>query len=142
LYLAIYWWGAYTLIIKSNFNFQLKSPNKESIILIIAIVRIMVAVLIIVLNSFVAMKKNMSRERGSPFECGFDPKSSARLPFSLHFFLVAVIFLIFDVEIALLMPIPMLSRRIELTSWTALSVTFIIILILGTVHEWVEGSLE
>nr|YP_009520477.1 NADH dehydrogenase subunit 3 [Bourletiella arvalis]ATP01405.1 NADH dehydrogenase subunit 3 [Bourletiella arvalis] len=98
--------------------------------------------LLIFINALVAMKKKMEREKGSPFECGYDPKTSARVPFSLHFFLVAVIFLIFDVEITLLMPMPILMKMLKVKTWLILSMSFILILILGTMHEWKEGSLE
>nr|ALK03377.1 NADH dehydrogenase subunit 3 [Lepetodrilus schrolli] len=82
------------------------------------------------------------REKSSPFECGFDPMGSARLPFSLRFFLLAVIFLIFDVEIVLLFPsVNQMVKGLELFSYFGI-IIFIIILILGLFHEWNEGSLE
>nr|UEP17948.1 NADH dehydrogenase subunit 3 [Sydaphera spengleriana] len=82
------------------------------------------------------------REKSSPFECGFDPMKSSRLPFSLRFFLLAIIFLIFDVEIVLLLPVlssMMSSYSLELIIGGAI---FLIILIAGLFHEWNEGSLD
>nr|APH08735.1 NADH dehydrogenase subunit 3 [Tomopleura sp. JEU-2016] len=110
-----------------------------------------------VLSSFIALflsclvmslglvlsKRGISdREKSSPFECGFDPIKSARLPFSLRFFLLAIIFLIFDVEIVLLFPILVsMSSSMSLSLMWGLFI-FLVILIVGLFHEWNEGSLD
>nr|AVN67597.1 NADH dehydrogenase subunit 3 [Anallacta methanoides] len=98
--------------------------------------------LIMWLASILSKKNIEDREKASPFECGFDPKSSARLPFSLRFFLIAVIFLIFDVEIALLLPMTILMNFSMMKSWTMTSLMFLLILLMGLYHEWNYGSLE
>nr|YP_009250512.1 NADH dehydrogenase subunit 3 [Coptotermes remotus]AMX22763.1 NADH dehydrogenase subunit 3 [Coptotermes remotus]AMX22789.1 NADH dehydrogenase subunit 3 [Coptotermes sepangensis] len=94
------------------------------------------------LTTLISKKNNEDREKSSPFECGFDPKNSARLPFSSRFFLIAVIFMIFDVEIALLLPMPITMTTSSMKSWTLISSTFLLILIIGLYHEWNQGSLE
>nr|YP_010946589.1 NADH dehydrogenase subunit 3 [Margattea multipunctata]WGO57307.1 NADH dehydrogenase subunit 3 [Margattea multipunctata] len=94
------------------------------------------------MTSILSKKSNEDREKSSPFECGFDPMNSARLPFSLRFFLIAVIFLIFDVEIALLLPMPILMMHSNLMYWMSISILFLIILLIGLYHEWNQGSLE
>nr|UBQ34404.1 NADH dehydrogenase subunit 3 [Homidia koreana] len=98
--------------------------------------------ILIILNSGIAKKAFNEREKPSPFECGFDPKSSARIPFSLRFYLIALIFLIFDVEITLILPIPILLESNNFYSILPLTLFFIFILILGTFHEWNESALE
>nr|WGO58126.1 NADH dehydrogenase subunit 3 [Centrocolumna evidens] len=97
---------------------------------------------IMLLATLLSKKTIEDREKCSPFECGFDPKSSARLPFSLRFFLIAVIFLIFDVEIALLLPMTIIMTMSNIKSWMIISILFLMILLLGLYHEWNQGSLE
>nr|UYG48408.1 NADH dehydrogenase subunit 3 [Chrysops sp.] len=107
----------------------------SSIIMIIALV-------VMLLATILSKKSIIDREKASPFECGFDPKSSSRLPFSLQFFLIAIIFLIFDVEIALILPMIMIIKFSNLMIWSFTSMFFIIILLLGLYHEWNQGALE
>nr|UYX62412.1 NADH dehydrogenase subunit 3 [Ophiusa tirhaca] len=104
---------------------------------------IMIISNIMMFLSIILSKKSFSdREKSSPFECGFDPKSSARIPFSLHFFLITVIFLIFDVEIALIFPIIPLFKMVNFILWTKISFFFLIILIIGLYHEWNQNMLN
>nr|YP_009868688.1 NADH dehydrogenase subunit 3 [Alphitobius diaperinus]QKI32135.1 NADH dehydrogenase subunit 3 [Alphitobius diaperinus]QNK05477.1 NADH dehydrogenase subunit 3 [Alphitobius diaperinus] len=98
-------------------------------------------ILIMVLN-FTSKKTIMDREKSSPFECGFDPKSSSRMPFSLHFFLIAIIFLIFDVEITLLFPMIISMKFNNLNIYFLVLSTFILILLIGLFHEWKQGALN
>nr|AGQ50310.1 NADH dehydrogenase subunit 3 [Strix leptogrammica] len=85
---------------------------------------------------------NPDQEKLSPYECGFDPLGSARLPFSIRFFLVAILFLLFDLEIALLLPLPwaiQLQSPISTLTWTF---TMITLLTLGLIYEWMQRGLE
>nr|ALO77354.1 NADH deshydrogenase subunit 3 [Anthaxia sp. ANT01] len=98
--------------------------------------------LVMIVSSILAKKTFSDREKNSPFECGFDPKSSARLPFSIQFFLIAVIFLIFDVEITLLFPLILTMKISNLKNYSIISVIFIVILLAGLYHEWKQGALN
>nr|UVG41254.1 NADH dehydrogenase subunit 3 [Desmodus rotundus] len=85
---------------------------------------------------------NTYTEKLGPYECGFDPMSSARLPFSMKFFLVAITFLLFDLEIALLLPLPWATQTKNLTTMLPLTLMLMILLALGLVYEWYQGGLE
>nr|YP_009654790.1 NADH dehydrogenase subunit 3 [Eurygaster testudinaria]QCI09346.1 NADH dehydrogenase subunit 3 [Eurygaster testudinaria] len=84
----------------------------------------------------------MDREKMSPFECGFDPIDSPRAPFSVQFFLIAVLFLIFDIEIAIILPIIITMKWTMTSVWIGTILTFIVILITGLYYEWKNGMLE
>nr|AHK23200.1 NADH dehydrogenase subunit 3 [Sittasomus griseicapillus]AHK23201.1 NADH dehydrogenase subunit 3 [Sittasomus griseicapillus] len=98
--------------------------------------------IILTMLNFWLSQMNPDSEKLSPYECGFDPLGSARLPFSIRFFLVAILFLLFDLEIALLLPLPwatQLQSPLSTLIWTS---TIIILLTLGLIYEWTQGGLE
>nr|ATR80957.1 NADH dehydrogenase subunit 3 [Blepharipa sp. CMERI-Uzi-001] len=111
-------------------------------ILTISLIIMSISMLVMYIASILSKKTLIDREKSSPFECGFDPKSMSRMPFSLRFFLITIIFLIFDVEIALILPIILIMKFSNLIMWTITTIIFIIILLIGLYFEWNQGMLN
>nr|YP_010463233.1 NADH dehydrogenase subunit 3 [Dimorphopterus gibbus]UUJ37757.1 NADH dehydrogenase subunit 3 [Dimorphopterus gibbus] len=84
----------------------------------------------------------LDREKMSPFECGFDPKSKARMPFSIQFFLIAILFLIFDIETAIILPMIITLKTSNMMTWTMTVTMFMLILMMGLYYEWKNNMLE
>nr|YP_010866026.1 NADH dehydrogenase subunit 3 [Piezodorus guildinii]WGT93134.1 NADH dehydrogenase subunit 3 [Piezodorus guildinii]DAZ87553.1 TPA_asm: NADH dehydrogenase subunit 3 [Piezodorus guildinii] len=102
----------------------------------------MISIIMMMMCTVISKSSKKDKEKLSPFECGFDPMSSARTPFSIQFFLIAVLFLIFDIEIAILLPIIMTMKLSLSKTWIFTMTSFILVLIMGLYHEWNNGVLE
>ena len=103
---------------------------------------LVVSLALAILGLVIGKKVVSNREKLTSFECGFDPLRSARRNFSLRFFLLAIVFLIFDLEIALLVPyFYSLSLGISFLA-RFFCFLFVVVLFLGLVHEFNEGTLR
>nr|YP_010936697.1 NADH dehydrogenase subunit 3 [Apanteles gelechiidivoris]WKW91667.1 NADH dehydrogenase subunit 3 [Apanteles gelechiidivoris]WLN31485.1 NADH dehydrogenase subunit 3 [Apanteles gelechiidivoris] len=112
------------------------------LILMLNMILFMIIFLLIMLNWMISKNLNLSLEKNSPFECGFEPFESSRLPFSIHFYLIAVLFLIFDVEIILLFPMMNSLKIINYMNWLYTSLMILLILYLGLEFEKNEGIMK
>lgn len=79
-----------------------------------------------------------NREDASPFECGFDPKDKARLPFSIRFYFILILFLIFDIELGFVLHYPLVKRNYYRTVLIVFGIV-IFIITLGLFEEWRRG---
>nr|ANJ70673.1 NADH dehydrogenase subunit 3 [Stenus boops] len=109
---------------------------------LICLIIFLICFFLMMICLIISKKSFMDREKNSPFECGFDPKNSSRLPFSLQFFLIAIIFLIFDIEITLLIPIIFTLKFSNFLIIFYMMISFILILLIGIYHEWKQGALN
>lgn len=85
--------------------------------------------------------KRPEAEKASPYECGFEAFEDARMRFDVRYYLIAILFIVFDLEIAFLFPWALVFDEIGVSALIAMAV-FLGILVIGFVYEWKKGALE
>jgi NADH-quinone oxidoreductase subunit A len=98
------------------------------------------AVVLIGLGKLVS-PKNPTPEKLSQYECGFEPFENARLKFDVRFYLIAILFIIFDLEVAFLFPWAVIAKNLSWPPIIAMGI-FLGLLFVGFIYEWKKGALE
>ena len=112
------------------------------IITFIFLLSLFVPLIVYSISLILYIKSRFDRIKITPFECGFDSINKSRIPFSTRFFLLSLLFIVFDIEVVIISPFPVL---INISINYSIIITFIIIIIIlliGLIHEWNEGSLN
>jgi len=117
-----------------------KMLNNYLPILIFLVVGAVVGGAVIALG-FLLGPQRPDSEKLSPYECGFEAFEDARMKFDVRYYLVAILFIIFDLEIAFLFPWAVVLDKIGMVGFIAMAV-FLGILVIGFIYEWKKGALE
>ena len=96
--------------------------------------------LLIVLGFLLGPRKP-DAEKTSPYECGFEPFEDTRIKFDVRYYLVAILFILFDLEIAFLFPWAVIVEKLGIFGLVEMGV-FLLILVVGFVYAWKKGALE
>lgn len=96
---------------------------------------------VVMLIPFILNKMRPDREKNSPYECGFEGEGRVRNEFDVQFYLVAILFIIFDLEVAFLFPWAVSLGKIGIFGFWSMMV-FLILLTVGFIYEWKRGALE
>ena len=100
----------------------------------------MLGVILLTLGSVLG-PRNSTPEKDSPYECGFEAFEDARAKFDVRYYLVAILFIIFDLEIAFLFPWALVFADLGAAAFAAMAL-FLGVLVVGFVYEWKKGALE
>ncbi len=109
-------------------------------VLIFMLVAFTIVIALMVVPYLVAYRQP-DVEKNSPYECGFNPFDDARMKFNIRFYLVGVLFIIFDLEIAFLFPWAVCFTSLGWLGFGTM-IVFFLILIIGFIYEWKKGALE
>ena len=90
---------------------------------------------------FILAPRKYDSEKNSAYECGFEPFEDARLKIDVRFYLVAILFIIFDLEIMFLFPWAIVLKKISPLAFWSMGV-FLLLLVVGFIYEWKKGALE
>ena len=119
---------------------SLEFLNNYLTIIIFLTIAILLSLGFVVLN-FALSPKNPDPEKLSAYECGFEPFNDSRMEFDIRFYLVAILFIIFDLEIAFLFPWAITLGNIGLFGFFSMML-FLFILTIGFIYEWTKGALD
>nr|ALB78236.1 NADH dehydrogenase subunit 3 [Camaena poyuensis] len=111
-------------------------------IMVISIISAVVLCTALLLLYFTLNKKTCDNNKMSPFECGFEPFNVTRRPFSVRYFILIVLFLIFDVETVLLLPLIRFMILGDNLHWASIFFVFLLILLVGLLFEWRNNMLD
>ncbi len=109
-------------------------------IILFLVIALGLSVIFIALN-FILSPKKPDPEKLSAYECGFEPFDDSRIEFDVRFYLVAILFIIFDLEIAFLFPWAITLGNIGLLGFCSMMI-FLFILTVGFIYEWKKGALD
>jgi NADH-quinone oxidoreductase subunit A len=93
------------------------------------------------LIGYILGPRRPNAEKNSAYECGFEPFDDARMPFDVRYYLVAILFIIFDLETAFLVPWAVVFRKLGWFGMGAMGI-FLGLLVIGFIYEWKKGALE
>ena len=110
-------------------------------VLIFLMIGMLVGVGAMFIGGFVLGPSRPDAAKNSPFECGFEAFDDARMKFDVRYYLVAILFIIFDLEIAFLFPWAVVLDKIGLFGILAMGI-FLGVLVIGFIYEWKKGALE
>ncbi len=97
--------------------------------------------IVMLILGFLLSPSRPDEAKNSPFECGFEAFGDARMKFDVRYYLVAILFIIFDLEIAFLFPWAITLDKIGLFGLISMGI-FLSVLIIGFIYEWKKGALE
>ena len=109
-------------------------------IILFLIIALILSFGFIIIN-FIFSPKKPDPEKLSAYECGFEPFSDSRMEFDIRFYLVAILFIIFDLEIAFLFPWAISLGKIGFLGFISMMI-FLVILTVGFIYEWKKGALD
>jgi len=109
-------------------------------VLLFICVGLAVGVIPLLIGRFAAPHRPDSKKL-SPYECGFEAFEDARMKFDVRYYLVAILFILFDLEIAFLFPWAIVLKEIGMFGYVSMMI-FLAILVVGFVYEWMKGALE
>nr|AQM37756.1 NADH dehydrogenase subunit 3 [Unio crassus]AQM37770.1 NADH dehydrogenase subunit 3 [Unio crassus] len=112
-------------------------------VLISVVCSSIISLVIFGLGLIISSRKSDEKSLSSPFECGFDPVGGSRVGFSLRFFLIMIVFVIFDFETVLLIPSVLWLNEGLVSNWSMFCfISFLMMLLIGVFFELKEGALQ